>query len=179
MLFNKSEYKSPKDIRSIKRNARQLYRRHTKYKGRRRQPFPLSNLLKVPKARTKNDGWGSPIPNLQVIPSSNTTTSCILSQFLDSHDPRYIVKYLSSNKDVVKLVPKRKQGQVNVDLKCALISSTEYPQCFSSSTVASKVIVDTGALVWISPHKKDFTMYVSSNMKIKDLSSTNKVKVIQ
>jgi hypothetical protein len=62
-----------------------------------------------------------------------------------------------------------------VDLKCALISSTEYPQCFSSSTVASKVIVDTGALVWISPHKEDFATYVSSNMKIKDLSSTNKV----
>jgi hypothetical protein len=64
-----------------------------------------------------------------------------------------------------------------VDLKCALNSSTdtEYPQCFSSSTVASKVIVDTGALVWISPHKEDFTTYVSSNMKIIDLSSTNKV----
>jgi len=62
-----------------------------------------------------------------------------------------------------------------VDLKCALISSTEYPQCFSSSTVASKVIVDTGASVWISPHKEDFATYVSSSMKIKDLSSTNKV----
>ncbi len=62
-----------------------------------------------------------------------------------------------------------------MDLKCALISSTEYPHCFSSSTVASKVIVDTGASVWISPHKEDFAMYVSSNMKIKDLSSTNKV----
>ena len=35
--------------------------------------------------------------------------------------------------------------------------------------------MDTGALVWISPHKEDFTTYVSSNMKIKDLSSTNKV----
>ncbi len=172
-----SEYKSPKDIRSIKRNARQLYRRHTKYKGRRRQPLTLPNLLKVPKVQTKNDGWGSPLPNPQVIPSSDTTTSCILSQFLDSHGPSYIVKYLSSNKDVVKLVPKRKRGQVNVDLKCALNSSTdtEYPQCFSSSTVASKVIVDTGALVWISPHKEGFTTYVSSNMKIKDLSSTNKV----
>ncbi len=35
--------------------------------------------------------------------------------------------------------------------------------------------MDTGALVWISPHKEDFATYVSGNMKIKDLSSTNKV----
>ena len=138
-------------------------------------PPPLPNKLKVPTAQKKNDGWGSPLPNPQVIPSSNTLTSCILSQFLDSHDPSYIVKYLSSDKNEVNLVPKSKRGRVNVDLKCALISSTEYPQCFSSSTVASEVIVDTGALVWISPHKEDFTTYVSSNMKIKDLSSTNKV----
>jgi hypothetical protein len=62
-----------------------------------------------------------------------------------------------------------------VDLKCALISSTEYPQCFSTSTVDSEVIVDTGASVWISPNKDDFTTYASSKMKIKDLSSTNKV----
>ncbi len=62
-----------------------------------------------------------------------------------------------------------------MDLKCTLISLTEYPHCFSSSTVASEVIVDTGAPVWISPHKKDFATYVSSSMKIKDLSSTNKV----
>jgi len=60
-------------------------------------------------------------------------------------------------------------------LRCALISSTEYPQCFSNLTVAKEVIVDTGASVWISPHKKDFTTYVPSTMKIKDLSSTNMV----
>jgi hypothetical protein len=41
--------------------------------------------------------------------------------------------------------------------------------------IVSKVIVDTGASVWISLHKEDFATYVSSNMKIKDLSSTNKV----
>jgi hypothetical protein len=105
MFFNMSAYKSPKAIRSIERNARRLYRRHTKYKGRRRQPLPLPNLLKIPKARMKNDGWGSPLPNPHVLPSSDPTTSGLLSQFLDSHDPSSIVNYLSSNKDVVELVP--------------------------------------------------------------------------
>jgi hypothetical protein len=95
----------------------------------------------------KNDGWGSPLPNLPVLPSSDPTTSGFLSKFLDSHDPSSIVQYLSRDKDVVDLVPTQKRGQVPVDLKCALISSTEYPQCFSSSTVASKVIMDTGASV--------------------------------
>ncbi len=175
MLFNVRDYKSPKAIRLTERNARRLYRRHTKYKGRRRPPLPLQKLLKVPKAQMKNDGWGLPLPNPQVLPSRDPTTSCFLSQFLDSHDPSSTVKHLSSNKDVVELVPTQKWGQVHVDLKCALISLTEYPHCFSSSTVASEVIVDTGASVWISQHKEDFAMYVSSNMKIKDLSSTNKV----
>jgi hypothetical protein len=175
MLFNMREYKSPKAIRLIERYARQLYRRHTKYKGRRRHHLPLQKLLKAPTAQMKNDGWGSPLPKPPVLPSSDPTTSGFLAQFLDSYDPSSIVQYLSSDKDVVKLVPKQKRGRVHVDLKCALISSTEYPHCFSSSTVASEVILDTGASVWISPHKEDFAMYVSSNMKIKDLSSTNKV----
>jgi hypothetical protein len=175
MLLNMREYKSPKAIRLIERNARQLSRCHTKYKGRRRQPLPLQKLLKVPKARMKNDGWGLPLPNPQVLPSRDPTLSCFLSQFLDSHDLSSIVTYLSSDKDVVEQVPTLKWGRVHVDLKCTLISLTEYPHCFSSSTVVSKVIVDTGASVWISPHKEDFATYVYSNMKIKDLSSTNTV----
>ncbi len=127
MLFNMHEYKSPKAIRSIERHARQLYRRHTKYKGRRHQHLPLQKLLKVPPARMKNDGWGLPLSNPQ---SSDPTTSGFLSQFLDSHDPSSIVQYLSRDKDVVDLVPPQKRGRVYVDLKCALISLTEYPQCF-------------------------------------------------
>ena len=62
-----------------------------------------------------------------------------------SHDPSYIVKYLSSDMNVVKMVPTSKQGWVNVDLRHALISSMEYPLCFSNSKMDSKVIVDTGA----------------------------------
>ena len=78
--------------------------------------------------------------------------------------------------NVVKMVPKRKRGRVNVDLRRALIFSTEYPLCFSNSKVESEVIVDTGASIWISPNRTDFTTYAPSNMKIKDLSSTNTVE---
>ena len=51
----------------------------------------------------------------------------------------------------------------------------EYPLCFSTSKMDSEVIVDTGASVWISPNRTDFTTYAPSIMKIKDLSSTNTV----
>jgi hypothetical protein len=61
-------------------------------------------------------------------------------------------------------------GRVNVNLR-----QVEYLHCFSSSTVANNVIIDSGALVCISPHKSDFITYGPSGMKIKDLSSTNKV----
>jgi len=77
--------------------------------------------------------------------------------------------------NVVLMVPKSKRGRVNVDLRRALISSREYPLCFSNSKVESEVIVDTGASVWISPNRIDFSTYAPSNMKIKDLSSTNTV----
>ena len=168
-------YRSKKGLRSIKRNARRLYRRHTKYKGLRRQPLLRPNPLTVPHTRMKYDGWGLPLPHPQDIPSSVPTTSCILSQFLESHDPSYIVKYLSSDMNVVQMVPKSKRGRVKVDLRHALISSTEYPLCFSNSKVESKVIVDTGVFVWISPNRTDFSTYAPSNMKIKNLSSTNTV----
>jgi len=77
--------------------------------------------------------------------ATSTFSRCILSQFRESHDPSYIIKYLSSDMNVVKMVPKSNQGQVNVDLRRALISSIEYPLCFSNSKMDSKVIVDTGA----------------------------------
>ena len=60
-------------------------------------------------------------------------------------------------------------------LRHVLISSLEYPGCYSSTAVYNDVIIDTGASVCISPHKDNFKMYALSGMKIKDLSSTNKV----
>ncbi len=39
----------------------------------------------------------------------------------------------------------------------------------------SLLIIDSGASVCITPHRSDFIMYKTSDMKIKDLSSSNKV----
>ena len=176
IFFVLGGYRSKMKTRSIERKARRLYRRHTKYKGLRRQALPRPRQLPIPHTRKKYDGWGSPLPPPQEKPSSAPTTSEILLHFLDSHDPRtsqQIVHYLFD--DVIKRVSNRKRGRVSVDLRSALISSLEYPTCFSSSSVEQEIIIDTGASVWIGPHKEDFTTYVSSNMKIKVLSSTNTV----
>ena len=93
--------------RSIERHARRLYRRHTKYKGLCRQALPRPRQITHPR-RKKYDGWGSPLPPCQELPSSAPTTSKILSQFLASHDPSLIVHYIFDN--VIKRVSKRKRG---------------------------------------------------------------------
>lgn len=159
--------------RSNGRKARRRYRRHTKYKGLRRQALPRPRQLPIPRTQKKYDGWGSPLPPPQEKPSSAPTTPEIQSHFLESHDPSQIVHYISD--DVIKRVSNKKRERVSVNLRSTLISSIEYPTCFSCSSIEQEVIIDTGASVWISPHKDDFTTYVSSNMKIKDLSSTNTV----
>jgi hypothetical protein len=56
-----------------------------------------------------------------------------------------------------------------------MVSTIDIPFCLSSKIVTSNVIIDTGALVCISPHRSDFVTYASSKMKIKDLSSSNQV----
>ncbi len=54
-----------------------------------------------------------------------------------------------------------------------MVSTIDAPFCLSSKIIASNVIIDTGALVCISPHQSDFVTYASSKMKIKDLSFSN------
>jgi hypothetical protein len=71
--------------------------------------------------------------------------------------------------------PNKDEGVVTVPLKAALISSIEYPYCLSSKTVNLSVIVDSGASVCIATNQSDFITYKDSKMKIKDLSSSNKV----
>jgi hypothetical protein len=41
--------------------------------------------------------------------------------------------------------------------------------------IGSSLIIYSGASVYISPHKSDFVTYNKSNMKIKDLSSSNHI----
>ena len=48
-------------------------------------------------------------------------------------------------------------------------------RCLSSSKIKSSLVIDSGALVCISPHKEDFIDYGASAMTIKDLLSSNNV----
>jgi hypothetical protein len=66
-----------------------------------------------------------------------------------------------------------KCGFVTIPLHCTMVSTIDAPFCLSSKIISSNVIINTGALVCISPHQSDFVTYASSKMKIKDLSSSN------
>jgi hypothetical protein len=68
-----------------------------------------------------------------------------------------------------------REGIVTVPLQTTLISSIEGPFCLSSKAIGSRVIINSGASVCISPHRWDFVTYRDSKMKIKDLSSLNQV----
>jgi hypothetical protein len=64
---------------------------------------------------------------------------------------------------------------VTIPLHCTMVSTIDAPFCLSSKIVTSNVIINTGASVCILPHQSDFVTYASSKMKIKDLSSSNRV----
>ena len=49
------------------------------------------------------------------------------------------------------------------------------PFCLTTNDLFGMVIIDTGASVCISPHKSDFVTYSKSDMKIKDLTTINRV----
>ncbi len=57
----------------------------------------------------------------------------------------------------------------------SLISTCDDARCLSGIPIKSSLVVNSGALVCISPHKENFVDYGASNMKIKDLSSSNTV----
>ena len=58
----------------------------------------------------------------------------------------------------------------------AFLSTLDDPRCFRLSSTDTMLIVDSGASVCISPLRSDFITYKPSLMKIKDLSSSNKVQ---
>jgi hypothetical protein len=75
----------------------------------------------------------------------------------------------------LSILPSDTTGKVSTSFKHCFLNSINLPMCFSSMTVLSSVIVNSGALVCISPHCSNFVTYNNSNMKIKDLSSSNTV----
>ena len=58
----------------------------------------------------------------------------------------------------------------------ALLQYIVSPQCYSRMvSIGILIIIDTSALVFISPRHEDIITYCPSNIRIKDLSSSNKV----
>ncbi len=56
------------------------------------------------------------------------------------------------------------------------ILTIEFPSCYRNTIDhESLLIIDSGASVCITPHRLDFITYKMSNIKIKDLSSSNTV----
>ena len=62
-----------------------------------------------------------------------------------------------------------------VTIPLTFVSTCSDMHCLSSSKIKSSLVIDSGALVCISPHKEDFIDYGASAMTIKDLSSSNNV----
>jgi hypothetical protein len=176
ILLHSMPNKNPIINRSTERKQRQLYRHHTKYKGKCRQCHqPLLPQVTPSMKREKNGGWGSLISKHPTI-LGHKMNAQLEDRFLTTHDPRRIKDfYATLSKFPEKQASHIRCGWVYINLQQVLISLFEYPRCYSSSTVADNVIIDSGALVCIRPHKSDFITYRPSGMKIKDLSSTNKV----
>jgi hypothetical protein len=84
-------------------------------------------------------------------------------------DPSAIVKILHFLDDPIE--PQRLTKQ-HAPLYFSLVDGAT---CYTTSTSDPPLIIDTGASVCISPVKSDFKTYHSSNMRIKDLSSSNSV----
>jgi hypothetical protein len=72
--------------------------------------------------------------------------------------------------------PKSDEGVITVPINNhTFISSIEDPYCLSGRSVQTGLIIDSGASVCITPHRSDFINYRPSQMKIRDLSSSNSV----
>ena len=185
---------SPVKPRNLDRLQRRTYRRHTKFRGRRHQSKAGISRTST-KCGNALDGWASlraPLPHWLLLlpcfilpPRVYTRADAFdilweelqreqqITAFLAQHDPSLIV----SNTNLPffpTATAASEKGYVSDNLRI-LLNSIDSPRCFSSMTVLSSVIVDTGASVCISPHRSDFVTYNSSTMRIKDLSSSNTV----
>jgi len=176
-------------LQNLKRLKRRGYRRHTRFEFSSKYKSH-SNKNQVKRVRTcKHDGWSSlraPLPHwaellpcFRIPPRVTTRAEAfdmlwdeahkdrMTNTFLAHQDPTTIMKIAN-----LLFLPPETSGTISVN---CVVTSVDSPACFSSTMVLSSVIVDSGASVCISPHRSDFVTYNKSDMKIKDLSSSNKV----
>lgn len=162
--------RNPTKVQNIARSKRRSYRRHTKFKS-----FPSVGRKND---NNPNGGWASLpsllphiVPLLPCLPRppivSITRTQIfdimwaeafwegLLQDFLATQDPRTIMDayqlFLASSST--------NDGVITVPINRTFISSLEDPQCLSSRSVQTGVIIDSGASVCISPHRSDFITY--------------------
>ncbi len=167
-------YKNYTIKRNTDRKQRQLYRCRTRYKGTHLSHHPPPCPTKTPRKKSKFQGWGM----FNIVPLIDNTVATQEELFLTTHDPSRIMEFyptLTVMHPAMQDAHQKHQGVVNEHLHQGLISSPEYPSCFSNSMVNDNIIIDSEASVCISPHKTDFKTYRPSAMTIKNLSLTNRV----
>jgi hypothetical protein len=145
------------------------YRRchRTHHKQHEKHPCKGQRVQQNKKGQPNFDGWAlipDPAPNI-----ADQISQTLLEDFISTHDPSQIVeidKVFSDQSDKIR-------GVVSVPL--SMISTCKNTQCLSNRAINLSLVIDSRASVCISPHKGDFILYGKSNMKIKDLSSSNNV----
>ena len=99
---------------------------------------------------------------------------------MDTHNPVTLIQFVS---DVCNLIPTPIKLKVKTDLidsrlfwKQAFVHAIKLPPAYNGSNQNGlSLIVDTRALVCISPKREAFIVYQNSKAKMKDLSTTNTV----
>ncbi len=105
------------------------------------------------------DSPAAPLFNLPVLPTDGL--------FSVDDDPAQIMRLMDFDL--------RQRCHLDKDDMPLYFSLLDNTPCYSVSTTAPPLIVDTGASVCITPIKSDFETYRPSRMRIKDLSSSNTV----
>jgi hypothetical protein len=153
-------------------NAKKKHKRYcrchrTRHKQHEKHPCRGQCVQQSKKGQPIFDGWVSipdPAPNI-----ADQISQTLLEDFISAHDPSQIMeidKLFSDQSDKIR-------GVVSVPL--SMISTCKNTQCLSNRAINLSLVVDFGVSVCISLHKGDFILCGKSNMKIKDLSSSNNV----
>ena len=176
---------------NLLRHERRTYRRHTRYKSRRRPSNTRHRFRLNHKSQTvSRDEWASiraPLPHwvdllscFRVPPRVNTRADAFdllweeaqrehrTNTFLAAQDPTTTTIMRIANLSFSSM-------DTSGTISTCLLNSIDSPQCYTNMAALSSVIVDSGASVCISPHRSEFVTYNESRMKIKDLSSSNQV----
>ncbi len=117
------------------------------------------------------------LPN-QSLCSGNNPSKILVDSFIKTHDPSQIMDFYNifDNKKATEHIPK--PGKISASSLAIMgyVSRIDLPHCYLNKISNAILIVDMGASVCNTPCCSDFIPYQPSSMKIKDLSSTNRVK---